>query len=343
MKALVLESYNNLVVRDVPVPEPGPQEVLIRVKSAAICGSDVHGYDGTTGRRIPPVIMGHEASGRIERTGSGVSRWQSGDRVTFDSTIYRLDDWYTLRGLYNLGEGRRVLGVSCDEYRQNGAFAEYLIVPQHILYALPEGLSFDHAALTEPLAVALHAVALTPIEIGETVAVIGAGVIGLMVTAALRQRGCAHIVVSDVVEERLALAREMGATGTVNPASATLAEACREYTAGRGADHVIDAVGLQATVDSGIEALRRGGTLTMVGNIARELNIPLQRIVAGQMRIQGSCAIRGEYPAALNMMATGAIPLEKMISVTGTLEDAPAIFRRLHDGEAGLIKAILHP
>ncbi|MCL1838917.1 MAG: alcohol dehydrogenase catalytic domain-containing protein, partial [Propionibacteriaceae bacterium] len=134
MKALVLEEYNKLVYRDVEEPQPTADEVLIRVKACGICGSDVHGMDGSTGRRQPPVIMGHEASGVIVKTGEGVTRWKEGDRVTFDSTVYPLNDWYTLKGRYNLSEGREVVGVSPKEYKRHGAFAEYLTVPQHILY-----------------------------------------------------------------------------------------------------------------------------------------------------------------------------------------------------------------
>ena len=142
MKALVLEDYNALVYNDVPKPEYEPDEVLIRVKACGICGSDVHGMDGSSGRRIPPLIMGHEASGEIVETGSEVKYWCIGDRVTFDSTIYKLEDWYTRKGLYNLSEGRIVLGVSPGEYRRHGAFAEYVAVPHHVLYEIPEKVSF---------------------------------------------------------------------------------------------------------------------------------------------------------------------------------------------------------
>ena len=124
MKALVLVDYNKLLYKDVTDPEPGPRDVLIRVKSCGICGSDVHGLDGSTGRRIPPLIMGHEAAGIIEKVGSDVEKWRSGDRVTFDSTIYSENDWFTQHGMYNLSNDREVLGVSCQEFKRDGAFAE---------------------------------------------------------------------------------------------------------------------------------------------------------------------------------------------------------------------------
>ena len=154
MKALVLEEYNKFVYKDVPDPEISDDDVLIAVKACGICGSDVHGMDGSTGRRIPPLIMGHEASGIVLKTGSHVSEWKIGDRVTFDSTVYPLNDWYTLEGLYNLSDNREVLGVSPGNYMRNGAFAEYVAVPQHILYHIPENVSFEQAAMVEPVAVA---------------------------------------------------------------------------------------------------------------------------------------------------------------------------------------------
>jgi L-iditol 2-dehydrogenase len=343
MKALVLKEYLQLSLEEVERPIPNPTDVLVKVKSTAICGSDIHGYDGTSGRRIPPIIMGHEAAGEIESVGDKVTKWQQGDRVTFDSTIYQLDDWYTLRGWYNISDNRRVLGVSCNEYRQNGTFAEYVTIPQHILYRIPDSLSYDAAAITEPLAVALHGISLTPIEIGDTVAVIGAGTIGLMLVGSLAQRGCANIVVSDVSEERLSLAEKFGATHTVNPAKDLLPKVCLSLTNGRGADSVFEAVGLQATISDAITSARCGGTITVLGNISKEISIPLQKVVAGQIRIQGSCAIKGEFPAALSLLVEKKIPTDKIISERAPLEQAPELFARLHSGDPKLLKVILHP
>ena len=147
MKALVLTEYKKFEVQDVPSPTFGAEEVLIEVKACGICGSDVHGMDGSTGRRRPPIIMGHEAAGVIAQVGAAVSGWKVGDRVTFDSTIYCGRCWFCRRGQINLCDNRRVLGVACDDYRRHGAFAEYVTVPQRILYRLPEALSFDHACM----------------------------------------------------------------------------------------------------------------------------------------------------------------------------------------------------
>src|SRR5438874_6870401 len=158
MKALVLKDYKKFSYEDVPAPEAGPKDVLVAVKACGICGSDVHGMDGSTGRRQPPIIMGHEAAGVIESVGSGVRDWLPGARVTFDSTIYCGECEFCRRGEINLCEHRRVLGVSCDEYRQHGAFAEFVVAPQRILYRLPKDVPFEHASLVEPFSIALHAI-----------------------------------------------------------------------------------------------------------------------------------------------------------------------------------------
>src|SRR5580698_6894848 len=186
MKALVLKDRRRFAVEEVAVPELAADEVLVRVRACGICGSDVHGMDGSSGRRIPPIIMGHEAAGEISRVGSRVAGWKSGDPVTFDSTVYCGECWYCRRGEVNLCENRRVLGVSCGEYRRQGAFAEFVAVPQRILYRLPATLGFEQAAMVEAVSVAVHAVKRTPLRRGAAVAVVRTGMIGILVIQALR-------------------------------------------------------------------------------------------------------------------------------------------------------------
>ena len=148
----------------------------------------MHGFDGSSGRRIPPVIMGHEASGVVDSTGSGVTRFQPGERVTFDCMISCGHCRFCRRGAPNLCDERRVLGVSCEDYRRDGAFAEFVSVPEHIIYKIPDSLPFDEAALVEPVSVAVHAVNRTPVQLADTAVVIGAGMIGLLTIQALRDR-----------------------------------------------------------------------------------------------------------------------------------------------------------
>src|SRR5512140_2343334 len=209
MKALVLKEYGKFNFEDAPDPKPGVGEVLVAVKACGICGSDVHGMDGSTGRRRPPIIMGHEAAGVIAERGKEVTAWQAGEPVTFDSTIYCGHCDYCRRGQINLCDNRRVLGVSCEDYRQHGAFAEFVVVPQRILYRVPEGLAFEHAALVEPFAIALHAVRRSPPALNDAVVVVGAGMIGLALVQALSQAGSGLLIVVDVAADRLALAAQL--------------------------------------------------------------------------------------------------------------------------------------
>ena len=343
MKALVLTEYNKMVILEVPIPEVGTDEVLVRIMAAGICGSDIHGMDGSTGRRIPPVIMGHEASGVIEAIGTSVVGWGPGDRVTFDSTIYDPSDWYSRRGLYNLSDNRKVLGVSCKEFRKNGAFAEYVTVPQHILYKLPDNVSFEHASMVEPVAVAMHALNLTSISLNDTVVVGGAGMIGLFVIQLLKLAGCGQIITFDLDQDRLDLALSLGATSAFRADRVDVAQEVRGLTNGRGADIGFEVVGTTTVLKTLVDSLRKGSQITLVGNISPVIDLPLQKVVTGQLKIQGSCAICGEYEQVLDLISRGLIEIDRMISGIVPLEEGAAWFSRLYNREKGLMKIILKP
>ena len=328
MKALVLEEYNKLVYKDFPDPVVAADEVLIKVEAVGICGSDVHGMDGSTGRRIPPLVMGHEAAGTITSLGKDVKEWKVGDRVTFDSTIYKLDDWYTRKGMYNLSDGRMVLGVSPGDWRRHGAFAEFVNVPKHILYRLPDKVTFTQASMVEPVAVAAHAVELTPLEWNDTAVVVGCGMIGLFVIQVLRARGCGNIIAIDLEKEKLDLAKELGADLGLNPKKDDIRKEVEALTEGRGADVAFEVVGISETVKTAIASVRRGATVTLVGNLSAEADLPLQAVVTQQLRLQGSCAICGEYPAALDMIARNEVNVEAILSAEAPLSEGAAWFQR---------------
>jgi 2-desacetyl-2-hydroxyethyl bacteriochlorophyllide A dehydrogenase len=343
MKALVLKAYNQLVFEDFPEPQITSEEVIIQVKACGICGSDVHGMDGSTGRRIPPIIMGHEAAGVIIETGVNVQGWKAGDRVTFDSTIYPLDDWYSRKGLYNLSDNRMVLGVSCDDYRRHGAFAEYVAVPSHILYRIPDKVTYNEAAMVEPAAVALHAVNLTPVSCNDSALVVGTGIIGLFIIKILRAVGCGNIIAVDLEPARLELARKAGADMVFSPDVESLRGSILKATGYRGTDIAFEAVGISATIKIALDNLRKGGHLTLVGNLSRTAEIPLQSVVTRQLRLQGSCAICGEYAAVLDMIDRGILKMDAMLSAAAPLSEGANWFKRLYDKEPGLMKVVLNP
>ncbi len=343
MKALVLKDYKRFALEDRPEPTPQADQVIVRVKACGICGSDVHGMDGSTGRRIPPIVMGHEAAGIIARVGPNVSQWKEGDRVTFDSTVYCGECWHCRRGEVNLCDNRRVLGVSCGDYRQDGAFAEYVAVPQRILYRLPDNLTFEQAAMVEAVSVAVHAVGRARLPLNSSAVVVGAGMIGLLVVQALRVAGCGQIIAVDLDEGRLALAKGLGATAVHKADVPDLAAKIKTATEGRGADAAFEVVGLSTTVKTAIDCVRKGGSITLVGNLKPQVDLPLQLVVTRELTLLGTCASAGEYPACLDLIASGKINVSDFISATPPLAEGAAWFDRLYAGEKGLMKVLLKP
>jgi len=343
MKALVLEEYNKLIYKDVPDPVILPDEVLIRIRACGICGSDVHGLDGSTGRRIPPLIMGHEASGIIEVTGSAVTKWKKGDRVTFDSTVYPLDDWYTREGRYNLSDNREVMGVSPGEYRRNGAFAEFTAVPQHILYKIPDSVTFEQAAMVEAAAVALHAVNISGMKAADNCAVTGAGSIGIFVIKLLAIFGAGKIIAIDNIPLKLKAAKDNGADSTFEPSEMNLEEKIKSITNSRGADISFEAAGNSETVNIAVDIVRKGGTVVLIGNTAKVIEFPLQKVVTKEIRVQGSCAIRGEYDVILKLLENKKLKVDDQISVVAPLSEGASWFGKLYLKEGNLKKVILIP
>src|SRR5689334_2437607 len=307
MQAMLLKEYMHLEVVEMPEPGIGPDDVLVKVRACGICGSDVHGLDGSTGRRLPPLVMGHEAAGEVVRCGSNVTDLKPGERVTFDSTVYCGRCFFCARGEFNLCDNREVLGVSPGPYRRHGAFAEYVSVPRRIMYRLPDNLSFEQAALIEAVSVGVHAVNLTPITLGDTAVVVGSGMIGLLTIQAVKHAGAGRVIAIDTDDGRLRLARELGAIEAFNPKTCDAPAAVRAMTEGRGAAVALECVGATEPIRTAIECVRKGGAVTLVGNIAPEINLPLQAVVTRQIRVQGSCASNGEYPASIELMSSGAI------------------------------------
>jgi L-iditol 2-dehydrogenase len=218
-----------------------------------------------------------------------------------------------------------------------------VVVPERIVYRLPEKLSFAEAAMLEATAVAVHAVALSKISPGDQALVLGAGMIGLLTLQALRAAGCATVIVADVDVSRLKLAEEVGATTTVCASGDDLVAEIFRRTNGAGVDVAIEAVGIEATVRAAVHAVRKGGTVTLVGNISPQVTLPLQRAVTRQIRLQGSCASAGEYPQAIDLLNNGGITVKPLITAIAPLEEGPRWFERLYAREPNLMKVVLTP
>ncbi len=349
MKALLLTEPGVLVHGDVPEPEPLPDEVVVEVAVCGICGSDVHGYDGTTGRRRPPLIMGHEAAGTIAALGAAVEGWSVGDRVTFGSTVFCGACPPCRRGEVNLCVARSVLGAATADFHRDGAFAEQVAVPARMLIPVPDRVPLETAAFAEPLAIAVHAGSLAPGRLGGSVVVVGMGVIGLLTLQVARAAGFQDIIGIDVDDGRLELARQLGASATLCSSAKpgaddpSVRDAVLDRTGGRGADVVFEAVGLQPSVTTAIGCARRGGTVVLIGNVSPRVEIPLQDVVTGQITLVGSCASANDEVRSLELLASGAVDVEPMLSAVAPLAEGAGWFDRLHRGDRGLVKVQLRP
>jgi len=343
LKALLYTRPYCLEYSDFPDPAVGDDDVLIRVKACGICGSDVQGFTGKTGRRIPPLVMGHEAAGIVEDVGKNVKDFKAGDRVCFDSTVYCNKCQPCRKGWYNRCEKRQVLGVSTPEFKRNGAFAEYVAVPWWIVSKIPQHLPFSNAALLEPVSIGVHAANRTAISASDTVVVIGAGTIGLFILQAARIKGAKRIIVCDINEFRLEVARKLGADVVVNPDKTDLREAVLDKTQNKGADVTFEAVGFASTFAQAVSVTKTGGHLVAVGNLEKIAEFNLQELVARELAFKGSYASSGEYRECIELVASGKINVQPLISDVLPLEKGPQAFDRLLKAEENLLKIVLEP
>lgn len=319
MKALNFTDFNRLELQEVPVPALAqPDDVLVRVHAAGVCGSDLHGYTGKSGRRHPPLIMGHEVSGEVVATGPAAADIRAGERVAIQPLIYRPDP--------ETGKiARKLIGMNLP-----GAYAEYVVVPRGNLYPLPQGLPYLAGSLTEPTAVAVHAVSLAHVEPYDSVLVIGGGTIGLLTMQVLRVAGARQIVVVDLSDDRLKIAEQMGATATFNPSTGSFTDFVAEFTGGKGFDLTFEAVGLTPTTTQSIQAIRDGGTVIWIGNNQKIIEVDMQAIVTRELRVQGTYGMNErDFQRALHMLADGRIATEIMVNRRATLEEGPRLFDEL--------------
>ena len=343
MKALIYTKPYTLEYSDFPDPAVGDDDILIRVKACGICGSDVHGFTGKTGRRIPPLVMGHEAAGIVEGLGGNVSGFEKGDRVCFDSTVYCNKCEACRAGLFNRCDKRQVLGVSVPTFKRHGAFAEYVAVPSWIVSKIPDQLSFVDAALLEPASIGTHAANRAPISNEDTVVVIGAGTIGLFILQGAKLRGAAKVIAVDINDFRLDLAKKLGADKIINPLNSNLSEAVLQETGGKGTNVALEAVGYAKTFADAVAITRMGGYVVAVGNLEKKAEFDLQQLIARELTFTGSYASSGEFRDCIELVASGKINVEPLISDVLPLKEGPDAFDRLLKAEENLLKIVLEP
>ncbi|MBI5033262.1 MAG: galactitol-1-phosphate 5-dehydrogenase [Chloroflexi bacterium] len=338
MKALVYEGAWQMPMRDVPIPEPGTDQVQVKVETVGVCGSDVHGFKGTTGRRKPPIIMGHEFSGTITAAGAEVKNFLVGDRVVVTPLLTCGYCDNCRAGFPNICQNRSGLGVNL-----NGAYADYVSVSQKMVFPLPGEMSWEQGALVEPLAVAMHAVNLTPMQLMDTVVIIGAGTIGLLTILAAKMKGAGKIIVSDVSAHRLDFAKRLGADVVVNPAKEDAIDAVKQQTNGKGAPAVIEAVGITATTKQSLFMARNGGNVVWIGNSDPEITINMQQIVTRELTVRGTYGFNDEFGLSIEAIRTQRIDPTGLIEKRAALADGSGIINDLAKGNADWIKVMLKP
>lgn len=340
MKALVFDGPWQMHLTDRPEPRAAAGEVLLRSVAVGICGSDVHGFTGESGRRKTGMVMGHEAVGEVVACGAGATRFQVGDRVAVFNIRGCGRCGFCAVGHEQLCPDKRILGVNAGEW---GAMAEYFAFPESGLFPLDPSLDPAIGLLAEPIAVGVHAIERMQPKPDDTVAIVGAGTIGIGLAIALHARGVRRYFALDRVPGKLALIARFGAS-PINIDERDAVAAVRAATGGRGADGVFEAVGAAATVRTAYELCAPGGTVVLIGNLAQEFTLPLQGVTSNETTLRGSYGFtKKDFAAAVEMVGNKALPLELLISGSCGLAEAPAVMTRLARGELSAIKMVIRP
>ena len=334
MKAAVLYGANDIRIEDVPLPSLRGHEVLIEVKVCGICGSDLHAFKGKHPDYVLPIIPGHEFSGIVREVGKEVASISPGERVTVEPVKTCGKCYYCLRGNYNRCTNLKIMGAQV-----NGAFAEYVIVDENRVFKLPEGISFEEGAMIEPLAVAVHAIKRCSSVGGKTVAILGAGTIGLLTLQVAKVFGATKVIVSDVIDNRLKLAEELGADVVVNPFKEDLEKIVRDNTGGLGVAVAFEAVGSEDTVRQALKLVRKGGEVIIIGVFEKSfISIPIMEIVNKELTVKGSLIYNWDYELALELVNKGKVNVRRLISLSLPLSRIKEGFIRALNEKDKLVK-----
>lgn len=340
MKALKYLGPGQLEIREEEIPKLRQGEVLLRVRACGICGSDVHGYLGLTGRRIPPMTMGHEFTAEVVDTKEHTQGVKKGDRVVVQPINFCGKCENCQKGLTNMCLNKKFFGVLTE----NGAMAEYIAVPQKLLYPLPSHVTFETGALAEPYAVAYGAVKKAGSLEGHNVLIIGAGTIGLCILQLVKLKNPARIIVSDLSDTRLAAAKDFGADEVLNPGKTDYMEALSEFTGGKMIDTSIEAVGVEAAANQSVKCLKTGGQSVWVGMSQKEMQINMQDIVCFARRVTGSFNYtHEEFGEVVSLLGQGKLQAHKLISRTIPLEEVKSAMDALHTTPDEFIKIMIQP
>jgi 2-desacetyl-2-hydroxyethyl bacteriochlorophyllide A dehydrogenase len=329
-------------IEDVSIPKIKDNEVLVRVRAVSICGAEVHAYTGFSKRRQEvhglPLVMGHEFSGEVAEVGSGVKNVSVGDRVGVNPITTCGKCEQCIKGQTNICKNFRLIGLNVD-----GAFAEYVSVIGENCYKLPDSISFEEASLLEPCSVGLHAVNITHIKLGDDVAVLGDGPIGLMALQALKLGGAGRIFVVGHRDYRMELARKLGANGVIDEKKEDPVKKVLKLTNNEGVDAVLEAVGSKKTVQQGIEMVKKGGTVAVMGMMEKMMELNILNVSANEVRIQGTYGYtKKEFESSIRLASANKINLKSLITHVLPLQDIAKGFEILAQ-KKDAIKIVIVP
>lgn len=333
MAASVLVARGQIELQDRAVPVPAPDEVLVKVGSVGVCGSDVHFYhEGRLGdwTVTEPLVLGHESGGTVVAVGADVNPARVGERISIEPQHPSPDSIETLRGDYNLDARMRFYAVPGTD----GAFQEYVTIQSHFAHAVPDAVSDHAAALMEPLSVAIATARKAGLTAGARVLITGAGPVGIAVAQVARAYGATEIVVSDIASLRREAARRFGATDVFDPAKHSPADL-------PPFDAFVDASGAGRAVQSGLSALRPGGRAVLVGMGLAELPLPITLIQNRELVVTGVFRYANTWPTAIRLVAAGLVDLDAMVTGTFGLDEAAAALDSTAD--PATIKSIVEP
>lgn len=326
MKAARWHKAKDIKVEETNIPSPNENQVKIEVKFTGICGSDLHEY--TNGPQLIPVdepyllnghqgttTLGHEFSGVVEEVGENVTNIKKGDRVTVEPIFRNPESPFITKGEYNLSEPLGFVGLT-----SNGAFAKYVVVEDYMVHKMPDNMTFEQGAIVEPAAVAAYAIRRSGMKMGDTVLIAGAGPIGLLTAQVALATGASKIFITDLSENRLKKAKEIGATHTFDARDKDIPKKIIDKT-GHGVDIFIDAAGAQASFDTGINSLRNGGTAVLVALFGNNVTHDALNQTLRELTIIGTAAYRNIFPEAIALISSGRLPVEKLITSVISLDE----------------------
>lgn len=342
-KAAYMRGTDKMVLKEIPVPEIKDKEVLVRLEYVGICGSDVHYFHyGSCGaykvNLDEDFMLGHECAGTVVKTGKDVTDLKEGDRVALEPGITCGKCEFCKTGHYNLCPDVVFLATPPVQ----GCYEEYIAFPEDMCFKLPDNVSTEEGALIEPLSVGFYAANQGEVQTGDTVVILGAGCIGLVTLLACKAHGAGTTIIADLVDARLEKAKELGADYVINSGQTDVLEEIEKITGGRGGDVVFETAGSPVTIAQTAFAVRRGGTITLVGlSSQEEINYNFAQIMDKEAQIKTVFRYRNIYPKAIAAVASGAIDVKSIVTHRFDLDHIQEAFDEAVNNKTDLVKAVI--